>query len=309
MTGTARPTAHARLARAKLNYALHVTGRRADGYHLIDSLAVFPAIGDRVGLNPGGSSPGLTISGRFAADLAPPDDAAGDGPADNLVSAAARRLAEHLGRDADAALELKKTLPVASGIGGGSADAAAALRLLRDLWAPDLDDEALAGLAADLGADVPMCLLSKPVRVEGIGEILTPLKRFPAHAVVLANPGTAVSTPDVFKALTKKDNPALPPLPEEGFGDLAALCAWLKDTRNDLEHPARAIAPEVDDVLAALGGCAGARLARMSGSGATCFAIFESLTEAQAAEQALHAAHPSWWVAAAPVERIGSIIS
>lgn len=306
MTETARPTAHARLARAKLNYALHVTGQRADGYHLIDSLAVFPAIGDRVGLGPSGAAPGLTLSGRFAADLAPSGDTSGDASADNLVTAAARRLATHLDRDADVALELKKTLPVASGIGGGSADAAAALRLLRDLWAPDLDDETLAGLAADLGADVPMCLLSKPVRAQGIGEILTPLERFPAHAVVMANPGTAVSTPEVFKALTKKTNPALPALPEDGFGDLDALCAWLKASRNDLERPARGVAPEVDDVLAALGGCADARLARMSGSGATCFAIFATLAEAQAAEQALHAAHPGWWVAAAPVERIGA---
>jgi 4-diphosphocytidyl-2-C-methyl-D-erythritol kinase len=309
MTGTERPTAHARLARAKLNYALHVTGQRADGYHLIDSLAVFPAIGDRVGLNPGGSAPGLTVSGRFAADLAPPGDASGDAPPDNLVSVAARRLAEHLGRDADAALELKKTLPVASGIGGGSADAAAALRLLRDLWTPDLDDEALVGLATDLGADVPMCLLSKPVRVTGIGEILTPLQRFPAHAVVLANPGVAVSTPTVFKALKKKNNPPLPALPDDGFGDIDALCTWLSKTRNDLEPAAREIAPVVDDVLTALGGCAGTRLARMSGSGATCFAVFETLAEAQAAEQALHAAHPSWWVAAAPVERVGSLVA
>eukprot|EP00873_Tetraselmis_striata_P008443 jgi/Tetstr1/428707/TSEL_018695.t1 len=236
MTETARPTAHARLARAKLNYALHVTGQRADGYHLIDSLAVFPAIGDRVGLGPRGSAPGLTLSGRFAADLVPSGDPSGDASADNLVTAAARRLAAHLDRDADVALELKKTLPVASGIGGGSADAAAVLRLLRDLWAPDLDDETLA----------------------------------------------------------------------DGFGDLDALCAWLKATRNDLERPARGIAPEVDGMLAALGGCAGAMLARMSGSGATCFAIFATLTEAQAAEQALHAAHPGWWVAAAPVERIGA---
>jgi 4-diphosphocytidyl-2-C-methyl-D-erythritol kinase len=302
MTETARPTAHARLARAKLNYALHVTGQRADGYHLIDSLAVFPAIGDRVSLNPAGSDPGLTVSGRFAPDLTSCGETAGD----NLVSAAARRLASHLGRDADVPLALKKNLPVASGIGGGSADAAAALRLLRDLWAPDLDDEVLADLAQDLGADVPMCLLSKPTRVEGIGEFLTPLTGFPSHAVILANPGCAVSTPDVFKALTKKANPPLPPLPDEGFRDLSALCAWLAITRNDLEEPARAIAPEIDAVLTALGGCAGARLARMSGSGATCFAIFETLQDAQAAEHALHADHPGWWVAAAPVERIGA---
>ncbi|WP_051242294.1 4-(cytidine 5'-diphospho)-2-C-methyl-D-erythritol kinase [Stappia stellulata] len=302
MTEPPRPTAHARLARAKLNYALHVTGQRADGYHLVESLAVFPAIGDRVSLAPAGAAPGLSLSGRFSGDLGP----SGSGE-DNLVVKAAACLAQHLGRDADAALALKKALPVASGIGGGSADAAAALRLLRDLWAPELDDTILAELAAKLGADVPMCLFSKPARIGGIGELVTPLAPFPAHAVVLANPGIAVSTPEVFKALKTKANAPLPDLPHDGFGDLAALCAWLASTRNDLEEPARALAPDVDAVLAALGACAGARLARMSGSGATCFAIFETLQDAQAAEHALHADRPGWWIAAAPVERIGTL--
>ncbi|SDU22496.1 4-(cytidine 5'-diphospho)-2-C-methyl-D-erythritol kinase [Stappia sp. ES.058] len=299
MTETARPVVHARLARAKLNYALHVTGQRADGYHLVDSLVVFPAIGDRVGLDPAATVPGLSLSGRFAGDLGHSNGG------DNLVVKAARRLAHHLGRDADAALALKKALPVASGIGGGSADAAATMRLLRDLWAPELDDETLADLAGDLGADVPMCLLSKPARVEGIGEIVTPLLAFPAHAVVLANPGVAVSTPDVFTALKTKTNKPLPAIPQDGFRDLPALCAWLNRTRNDLEAPARALAPGIGDTLDALARCPGVEQVRMSGSGATCFALLETVDAAQEAARALNDAHPGWWVAAAPVERVG----
>lgn len=289
----------ARLARAKINYALHVTGRRDDGYHLIDTLAAFPAIGDRLALRPA-PAPGLAVSGRFAAAL----EAAGPTD-DNLVWKAARRLAAHLGRETpDVALDLKKTLPVASGIGGGSADAAAALMLLRDLWQPDLADDDLAALALELGADVPMCLASRPVRASGIGEVLSPLSPFPAHAVLLVNPGVAVSTPAVFKALERRDNAPLPAIDDAGFASREALWSWLGGTRNDLQAAARALAPEIGTVLSALEGLDAVRVARMSGSGATCFALFDDLAAAQAGETRLRSAHADWWIAAAPVAAV-----
>lgn len=267
-------------APAKVNLTLHVTGRRADGYHLLDSLVVFAGIGDLIEAEPGhGLS--LSIDGPFGLDLS-----AG---ADNLVLRAAG-LSRADGRGA--ALRLRKRLPVASGIGGGSTDAAATLRLLARMWDVSLPPaEAVLGL----GADVPVCLLARPARMAGIGETLTPLT-LPPFWMVLANPGTAVSTGAVFGGLARRDNP---PMPEtSGFTDLTVFFDFVAAQRNDLEAPAITIAPIISETLAALAAQAGCRLARMSGSGATCFGLFAREQDAIRAAEALRAARPDWWIVA-----------
>ena len=270
-------------APAKINLWLHVTGRRPDGYRELDSLVAFADIGDRLTAAPAAGL-SLSVTGSFAGAL-------GDG-ADNLVLKAAQALAEHCGVPANAALRLEKTLPVAAGIGGGSADAAAALRLCARLWQADIGADGLARLALGLGADVPACLAGRTARMRGIGERLAPLDPAPpAVPAVLVNPGVPVSTGRVFDALAE---PFSPPARDRG-GELAARAA---PNRNDLEAPAIALAPEIAQVLAALRAATGLRLARMSGSGATCFGLFGSDAEAAAAARAIAAAHPSWWVAA-----------
>lgn len=269
-------------APAKVNLFLHVRGRRADGYHLLESLAVFPAVGDRLGAEPArGLS--LAVTGPFAQDLGTGDD--------NLVL----RAALALGGTQGAALTLEKNLPVASGIGGGSADAAAALRLLSRLWGVAVPE----GAALALGADVPVCLGARPALMGGIGERLDPAPRFPGFWLVLANPRRAVPTGAVFGALARRDNPAGPPAPPGGFGDIKDFAGWLGAQRNDLEAPAAALCPAIGEVLAAL--AQGALLARMSGSGGTCFALHGDAAGAQAAAARLRAARPDWWIAAAPV--------
>jgi 4-diphosphocytidyl-2-C-methyl-D-erythritol kinase len=275
------PAAAEELAPAKVNLALHVTGRRADGYHLLDSLVVFPRVGDRLRAEPSREL-SLSVEGRFAACL---------DRGDNLVLRAARLLAPGRG----AALTLDKRLPVASGIGGGSADAAAALRLLGRLWGVPLPPTAaLLGL----GADVPVCLAGVASRMRGIGEALEPVA-LPAFWLVLANPGVPVATGAVFAALAGRFGPPLPHPP--AFADAAALAGWLAARRNDLEAPAAALAPAIAGTLAALAAQPGCLLARMSGSGATCFGLFATAAEAEAAADALGRARPRWWVAAAPV--------
>ncbi|MDK8874766.1 4-(cytidine 5'-diphospho)-2-C-methyl-D-erythritol kinase [Paracoccus sp. SSJ] len=257
-------------APSKLNLTLHVTGRRVDGYHLLDSLVVFLELGDVVTIAPGPLS--LSLTGPFAPGLAAEPD--------NLCLRAARLA----GREARITLE--KNLPVASGIGGGSADAAAVLRAL----------DASPRRPEALGADVPVCLASRPVRMRGVGEILAPLPALPELNVLLVNPGRGLSTPAVFKALARHDNPPMPePLPD--FPDAQALIGFLHECRNDLEAPAIALMPGIADCLAALRS-AGAQLARMSGSGATCFGLFASAAEAQAARARIAGTNPGWWVAA-----------
>jgi len=268
-------------APAKLNLTLHVTGRRADGYHLIDTLVAFPPVGDRLELEPA-ETLSLHVTGPEAAGVP-----AGE---ENLVLRAARLFAAGQG----ARITLHKHLPAASGIGGGSSDAAAALRGLAALWSLPLPP-AEAILA--LGADLPMCLAPRPLRVTGIGETLTNAPALPEGAVLLANPRRAVPTADVFAGLQSRDNPAMPPLPES-FPDAQALAAFLAPCRNDLEAPAIAREPAIAETLAALRAQA-PLLARMSGSGATCFALFETLEGARAAETALRRAQPDWWLAAA----------
>ncbi|QDL93702.1 4-(cytidine 5'-diphospho)-2-C-methyl-D-erythritol kinase [Paroceanicella profunda] len=197
-----------------------------------------------------------------------------------------------------ARITLEKALPVASGIGGGSADAAATLRALCRLWRMDLPETVLATAALALGADLPVCLLGRSARMSGIGEVLTPAPGLPEVHVVLANPGVGVSTGAVFRGLSGFGE-GLEPLP--ALADAAALAAWLARQRNDLEPPARALCPPIAETLDALAAAPGALLARMSGSGATCFALFAGAEAAARAAAALSAARPGWWVRAAPV--------
>ncbi|MCZ8334513.1 MAG: 4-(cytidine 5'-diphospho)-2-C-methyl-D-erythritol kinase [Rhodobacteraceae bacterium] len=269
-------------APAKINLCLHVTGRRADGYHLLDSLVVFAGVGDRVSATLEGP-PSLTVEGPMAAGLS--------GEGDNLVLRAARAIG------VSARIVLEKHLPVSSGIGGGSADAAATLRLLARLSGRPLPDAA-AVLA--LGADVPVCLAGRPVRMTGIGEGLAPLPPLPEAWMVLANPGVAVSTPAIFRALARADNAPLPrDLPS--LRTPAELAAFLTMQRNDLEPPAVTLEPVIGRVKAALTAQAGCLMARMSGSGATCFGLFADPLSANAAARAICAAEPGWWVADAPL--------
>ena len=269
-------------APAKVNLALHVTGRRADGYHLLDSLVVFAGVGDNLRLTRGRGL-ALTIDGPMGPGLDP--------GADNLVLRAARFLGAR-----DMAIALTKRLPVASGIGGGSADAAATIRAICRMDQRPLPD---AATTAILGADVPVCLAGRPVRMCGIGEVLEPLPPLPPAHLVLANPGCSVSTPEVFRALVKRDNPGLPPLPP--LATVEDLARHLRACRNDLEAPARALVPGIGDAIAALVAQPGCLIARMSGSGATCFGLFADAGAAKVAADALRSARPSWWVAAAPV--------
>jgi len=274
-------------APAKVNLYLHVVGRRDDGYHLLDSLVVFADAGDVIRVRPDDRL-SLTVEGPFA-DQVPSDD-------DNLVLRAARGLAEMADVSSGAAIVLDKRLPVAAGVGGGSADAAAALRALCDLWAVEPPPERLARLATDLGADVPACLAAVPAFLGGIGERLDPAPALPACFMVLVNPGVAVPTPPVFKA---RQGPfSTPARFNESPADAQAFAAALADRRNDLTDAAVGIAPPIAEVLAALAALPGTLLARMSGSGATCFGLFATKAEAERAAGSLRADHPGWWIRA-----------
>lgn len=269
-------------APAKVNLYLHVLGRRADGYHLLDSLVAFAGVGDVLHAEPADDL-SLDLRGPFAAGLA--------AESDNLVLRAARALARHAGVEPRARLVLDKRLPVASGIGGGSADAAAALRLLRRLWGLRVEEGALRALAAGLGADVPVCVGARPARMGGVGDALGPAPHLPPCGMVLVNPGIGVSTPEVFRARTGPFSAAAG-LPE-GWGEAAAMASDLGRLSNDLEAPALALCPVIAEVLAWLRARPGCLMARMSGSGATCFGLF---ADADAAAGAARGASPGWWV-------------
>ncbi len=279
-------------AAAKINLALHVTGRRADGYHQLDSIVAFATIGDRLRLQRAAEF-SLRLEGPFSAGLE-----AGE---DNLALAAAqalvRRWPRHFG---PVRITLEKNLPLASGIGGGSADAAAVLRAMMFLHGHHPPQAQLHALALELGADVPVCLSGRACRMEGIGERLAPLPGLPLLWGVLANPGVAVSTAEVFARLgLKPGQEGAAPLPEEPLRaakDAQRAITRLAALRNDLQAPACALEPAIDACLAALAALPGARLVRMSGSGATCFALFAAEREARAASTRLRAAHPAWWV-------------
>lgn len=269
-------------APAKVNLYLHVTGRRADGYHLLDSLVVFAGVGDVLEAEPADAL-SLNVIGPFAAGLA--------GQGDNLVLRAARALLAEAGVEAGARLTLYKNLPVASGIGGGSADAAATLRLLMRQWGVSIGQEALARLALGLGADVPVCLGARARRMSGVGEILAPAPVLPAFGIALVNPGVAVATADIFRA-RRGDWSEAAELPAK-WPAAAAMCADMARLRNDLEPAAIALRPVIGEVLAALRDAPGCRLARMSGSGATCVGLFDDAQMAVSAAE--HMRRPGWW--------------
>ena len=279
-------------APAKVNLTLHVTGRRDDGYHLLDSLVAFAPVGDvlRMGLYDVSS---ITVEGPEAAGV----------PAD-MDNLALRAAAQTLGAQG-VAMTLTKRLPAASGIGGGSSDAAAAIRgalalmenadFARILGGEDAVLEKFGRSVLGLGADVPMCLFPKPLRARGIGEKIA-FASLPPLPAVLVNPRVAVSTAEVFRALPSRDNPPMPDaLPR--FDTAGALIGWLATQRNDMEGAARRLAPEIGAVLATLAGAPGCGLARMSGSGATCFGLFAEIEDAQRATRRIREAHPEWWVA------------
>lgn len=262
-------TAIRAFAPAKVNLTLHVTGQRADGYHLLQSLVMFADFGDQLDLTPGPEL-AMTVSGPFAEGV--PTDAR------NL----AWRAAASAGWTGQITLE--KHLPHGAGIGGGSSDAAAVLRALE---AP--------GNGLTLGADVPVCRLGRAAVMAGIGEDVLPVADIPAFSAVLVNPGAHVPTPRVFAALSAKDNPPMLPLPASGAAPSHWL-DWLRAQRNDLQAPAVILAPVISDVLDALQDSADVLLARMSGSGATCFGLFPTPASARSAAAALRDDHPDWWV-------------
>lgn len=279
-------------APAKINLTLHITGRRADGYHLLDSLVVFSGRGDRLGLEPDAPL-GLLMDGPTAIKAGP--------DADNLVLRAARHLAERVVGLRLGAFHLTKRLPVAAGIGGGSSDAAAALRLLARLNGLSLEDPRLMEAARATGADVPVCVAGRARTMAGIGEVLGPVLEIPALYGVLVNPGVALETRPVFAAIglaPGKDADFGPAFRVPESADAESWIAALRRGRNDMEAAACRLAPVIGDVLAVLAAAPGCRLARMSGSGATCFGLFTERRRASRAAAVLRRDHPGWWVQA-----------
>ncbi len=277
------------LALAKINLTLQVLGRRADGYHELASLVAFASVGDRLELRP---------QNVVTLEVMGPTASAIDGP--NLVEVAVER-ARTVAPDLRAgALKLEKHLPVAAGIGGGSANAAAALRALRRANPQLAADVPWHEIAAGIGADVPVCLESRASLMGGVGEQVRPLETFPRLAVLLANPRVPLATADVFRALAAMPLQGTPqPQPLPRFDALADVVAFMAARPNDLEPVARSICPVVSEVIAALAAEPGALITRMSGSGPTCFALHENATTAARAAITLTDRHPGWWVAAA----------
>lgn len=295
MTSSCKPAADVvpamdDFAPAKVNLYLQVVGRRPDGYHLLDSLVVFAGVGDTIRVRP---------SDRLSLAIEGPTAAALSGMGDNVVLKAAERLAEAAGIPAHADIVLEKRLPVAAGIGGGSADGAATLRALCRLWNLSPDAGVLSSIALSLGADVPVCLGGRPTQMGGIGEILAPAVPLPSAWLVLVNPRVGLSTPAVFKARSGNFSPVAPL--DEAPATASDLARMLRDRRNDLMAPAISLAPVVAEMLSAIDATPGCLLARMSGSGATCFGLFADEASAGAAARALTQDHPGWWIAAAPV--------
>jgi 4-diphosphocytidyl-2-C-methyl-D-erythritol kinase len=277
-------------APAKVNLFLHVGAPGADGFHPLCSLMAFADVGDRVSSFEAEAF-GLRVSGPFARDLT--------GEGDNLVLRAARALIAEARRPvAPVGLSLEKLLPVASGLGGGSSDAGAALRLLREALGLKIDDRRLEALAASLGADGAACLWGAPALAQGRGERLSPAPGLPLMDAVLVNPRTPVSTPEVYRRFDAigRFSDVSPPAAPEAFEDATELAAWLAVQRNDLETAALAVAPAVGAVLETLAGEPEALLARVSGSGGTCFALCASDIEAESLAERIEAMAPGWWV-------------
>ena len=276
-------------APAKVNLALHVTGRAANGYHLLDSLVLFAGVGDNVAAT-AAREVSLTVGGAFATGVPVGED--------NLVMQAALLLASRRGVRLGAKVRLTKNLPHAAGIGGASSDAAATIRRLAELWG-------VAPLAADdadvlaLGSDVPACLNAPlPQRMQGTGELLSPWPHLPPCALVLVNPRVPLDTGTVYSKLTSHENP---PLEAPPTADFAGFSNWLSRQRNDLEQPARTLAPQVDAVLSRLRAPPGVDVARMSGSGPTCYGLCRDLATAKQVARAIQISEQGWWVAPAPV--------
>ncbi|MEP3196944.1 MAG: 4-(cytidine 5'-diphospho)-2-C-methyl-D-erythritol kinase [Lentilitoribacter sp.] len=276
-------------AHAKVNLALHVTGQREDGYHLIDSLVAFTDFGDQISAQPAETN-SFELCGPFAKKL--------DGDLnDNLIIKARDTLAHFANetghKTTPVSLTCEKNLPVASGLGGGSADAAATLNILIQLWGLDISDADLSRIALDLGADVPMCLKSQPLIAKGIGEDITLVSLFPKSYVVLVNPMVGVSTPVIFKALKTKQNGLLNS--PSKIGNFDQLLKVIDQNRNDLQTPAIDHCPEIanclDILLKTNPVCA-----RMSGSGASCFAVYEDETKALNSAQTIATLQPDWFV-------------
>ncbi|MEO0745139.1 MAG: 4-(cytidine 5'-diphospho)-2-C-methyl-D-erythritol kinase [Pseudomonadota bacterium] len=277
-------------APAKINLTLHVTGQTPNGYHMLDSLVAFADIGDRVY---------LSTKGPAVLDVTGPEAAPELSSLDNIMWYTALQFWKP---DIPLSMALEKHLPMASGIGGGSADAAATYRgilLLRnvaeggaDAILPQPED---ARKLLQIGADVPMCVMSETARVRGIGEWIDPIAGFPKLPLVLVNPRTQVSTQSVFMQLANKENPEMSPWPTR-LDDPKELIAWLGQQRNDLQAPAIADCPVIAEVLDAVTTDKTCRFARMSGSGATCFALYDDLGAAQTAAERLTVEHPDWWV-------------
>lgn len=281
---------HSVTAHAKVNLALHVTGQRNDGYHLIESLVAFTDFGDKISAKLTDKN-SFETKGPFASALAGEDENT------NLIIKARDALAKYA---TDNGMEVKpvsliceKNLPVASGLGGGSADAAAALNLLIKLWELEISERKLTEIALGLGADVPMCIKSEPLIAKGIGEDIKSVQPFPKCYMVLANPRVAVSTPVIFKALKTKQNGVLNSKPK--FNGFQELLATIKANRNDLQEPATEHCPEIAECLNALLKTKPA-CARMSGSGASCFALYDNEDNAHAAAQTIISDHPNWFV-------------
>ena len=281
------PESVERLAAAKINLALHVVGLRPDGYHDLDTLAVFADIGDRISVSPADGL-SLSVTGPLA----------GHAPcgADNLVMRAAKLLKEHAGVSGGAAIRLDKRLPAGAGLGGGSADAAATLRALDELWGLGLGLDQHIALGRALGADLPMCLVARALRARATGDSIELLPAVPPLPLVLVWPGRPVSTPAAFAGLARRDNAPMPD-PVEARTP-ARMAEWLHNCRNDLEEPALRLAPEIGDALESLRADPGCLLARMSGSGSGCFAIYAEPAEAELAAATLREARPNWWVGA-----------
>ena len=268
-------------APAKINLTLHVTGQRADGYHLLASLVVFVDVGDRLSFEP---SPELTL------DVTGPRAAGVPTDSRNLVVRAARLLDP----DAGARITLEKVLPAAAGIGGGSSDAAAALRGLTELWRKRLPNN-----PQYLGADIPVCLRARPTRMQAIGEDLSDIPELPEAWMVLTNPGVELATPVVFNRLTNKAQSPMGSVPS--FSSLSAFADWLSGTRNDLQRPAIEIAPVVGEAIELIAAQDACLISRMSGSGATCWGLFADKKAADNAAAAIQNLHPDWWTVATKI--------
>ncbi len=282
-------------APAKINLYLHVLGRRPeDGYHLLDSLTVFVDAGDELRIEEG-EGLSLRVEGPMASGLSQ------ESQENNLIVRAARRLGERLGKPLDVSFTLIKNLPIASGIGGGSSDAAAALRLLAEKWGMDANDGLLREVAAELGQDIPCCIAAKTCYLRGVGGELAAGPRLPETHMVLVNPNRPLPTPEVYKRRSGKFAEAAPL--ERDPSTAAELAEMLLLRENSLAAAAIAIMPEIAEILESLASTPDCLLARMSGSGATCFGLYPSRAAAEAAAAAIAMSHPSWWVKPCAVSR------